>query len=79
MLQEIVQDNKYIEECDNLYVKLRIGYGDKMIEREDFNDICHNVIRISLPFIYSIDAAVVEEAKQLSTFMGRLRFLFKAK
>ncbi len=51
MLREIIENPKYKKECDIIYDKFAAAYGEKMLKREHFNDICSNMVRISLLYV----------------------------
>ena len=50
-MSEFIEYPAYKLEQERLYNTLKAGYGDRMLEREHFNDICTNVANLVTPFI----------------------------
>lgn len=78
MLREIIENPKYKEECDIIYDKFAAAYGEKMLEREHFNDICSNMVRISLPYVKASLPLELVQLPELN-LIGRIKYLFGRK
>jgi len=78
MLREIIENPKYKEECDIIYDKFAAAYGEKMLAREHFNDVCSNMVRIAIPYIKATLPLHLEQLPELN-FIGRIKYLFGSK
>ena len=86
MERDIRLSPKFVDARDLLYSKFLAGYGEKMLSKDDFNDVCANIIRITIPFIQGeeislapLELRVIEVPQEKSklNFIGRLKYLVK--
>lgn len=77
MIQDIIENHSYKDECQVLYDKFVKSYGDKMLEREHFNDICTNMVRVAIPYINAIEPMKLEQVVDLPklNFIDRLKYV----